>query len=114
VRLVSLTSRNHVRALVCTVRILEAGAAGVQRRDVGMARFMGLCQAGYSQSGAAPAPSDLVPSIAAGALFELIRTHTTDDRLDQLPEALPTAVLIVLAPILGRDEALALAASPTA
>jgi hypothetical protein len=48
--------------------------------------------------------------MAAGALFELIRSHASENRLARLPDALPTALLVVLAPVVGRDAALALAA----
>jgi hypothetical protein len=109
-RLLTLASRNPEQARLCTIRVFEAGQAGLERRDVWMARFAGLCQAGYAQSGAGEATPRLVPGIAAGALFELIRSHASDDRLAKLPDALPTAVLIVLAPVVGRDAALALAA----
>ena len=78
-----------------------------------MLRFMRLCEAGYSQSGL-PLPTNLMPQVIAGAVFELIRSHASDDRLERLPDALPTALLIVLAPILGRDQALRVADASTA
>jgi hypothetical protein len=109
-RLLTLAARNPKQARLCTIRVFEAGQAGVDRRDVWMARFTGLCQSGYAQSGAGEGPPRLISPIAAGALFELIRAHATDDRLARLPEALPTAVLVVLAPVVGRDAAIALAA----
>ncbi len=108
-QLLGLAAANPEQARMCTIGVFDAGQAGVEHRDVWMSRFMGLCQAGYSQSGIPGVPTRLIPSIAAGAIFELIRSHVTDDRLAQLPQALPTAVLIVLAPILGRDEALQVA-----
>jgi len=109
-RLLTLASRNPEQARLCTIRVFEAGQAGLERRDVWMARFTGLCDSGYAQSGRSGGPPRLIPPIAAGALFELIRTHASEDRLEQLPEALPTAVLVVLAPVVGREAALALAA----
>jgi hypothetical protein len=109
-RLLTLAARNPEQARLCTIRVFEAGAAGVKRREVWMDRFAGLCRSGYAHSGMDAAPSRLSAPIAAGALFELIRAHATDGRLAQLPDALPTAVLIVLAPVLGRDAALELAA----
>lgn len=109
-RLLTLAARNPAQARLCTVGVFDAGAAGLERRDVWLARFAGLCQAGYSQSGAAVAPPRLTAAIAAGSLFELIRSHASENRLAKLPDALPTAVLIVLAPVVGRDAALALSA----
>lgn len=109
-RLLTLASRNPEQARLCTIRVFEAGQAGLERRDVWMARFTGLCESGYAQSGRGGGPPRLTPPIAAGALFELIRAHASEDRLARLTEALPTAVLIVLAPVVGREAALALAA----
>ena len=109
-RLLTLAARNPEQTRLCTVRVFEAGQAGLERRDVWMARFTGLCDSGYAQSGRGDRPPRLISPIAAGALFELIRTHATEDRLEQLPEALPAAVLVVLAPVVGRDAALALTA----
>jgi hypothetical protein len=108
-QLLWLAAANPEQARLCTVGVFDAGQLGLERRDVWMARFMGLCQAGYSQSGIPGVPNRLIPPVAAGAIFELIRSHVTERRLDQLPDALPTATLIVLAPILGRDEALRVA-----
>lgn len=109
-RLLTLAARNPEQTRLCTIRVFEAGQAGLERRDVWMARFTGLCQSGYAASNAGAEPPRLISPIATGALFELIRSHASEDRLAKLPDALPTAVLIVLAPVLGRDAALALAA----
>jgi hypothetical protein len=109
-RLLTLAARNPEQTRLCTIRVFEAGALGLERRDVWMARFTGLCESGYAQSGLGDGPPRLISPIAAGALFELIRTHASEDRLERLPEALPTAVLVVLAPVVGREAALALAA----
>jgi hypothetical protein len=110
-RLLGLAARNPEQTRLCTIRVFEAGPAGLRRRDVWMSRFTDLCRSGYAQaSGGGEPPPGLVSPIAAGALFELIRSHASDDRLAKLPAALPTAVLVVLAPMLGRDAALALAA----
>ncbi len=110
-RLLGLASANPDQARLCTVGVFEAGQDGVDRRDRWMARFIGLCRAGYAQSGEREAPSRLVPAVAAGAVFELIRSHVSENTLDRLPDSLPTAALIVLAPVLGRDEALRIADS---
>jgi hypothetical protein len=111
-RLLALAAANPREARLCTVDIFEAGQRGLDRRDRSMARFMKLCEAGYSQAGV-PIPSRLMPQVAAGAVFELVRSHAAEGRLDDLPDALPTAALIVLSPIVGRDEALRVAESVT-
>jgi hypothetical protein len=105
-RLLALAAANPEPAHLCTIGIFDAGARGLARRDHWIGRFMELCRAGYEQSDTAGAPSRLIPPVAAGAVFELIRSHVAENRLAQLPDALPTATLIVLAPILGRDEAI--------
>jgi hypothetical protein len=109
-RLLEVAATHQRHAELCTMRIFEAEQEGLDRRDVWMSRFMELCWAGYEQSGTAGAPTRLVAPIAAGAVFELIRSHAVEGRLAKLPDALPTATLIVLSPILGRDEALAFTA----
>ena len=111
-QLLGLAAANPSEARLCTVEIFAAGSRGLARRDESMTRFMRLCEAGYSQAGV-PIPSRLMPQVAAGAVFELIRSHAAEDRLDDLLHALPTAALIVLAPIVGRDEALRVADSAT-
>lgn len=110
--LFALATANPRQARLCTVDVFEAGQRGLERRDRTMHRFMRLCEAGYGQSGASM-PTHLAPQLVAGAVFELIRSHATENRLADLPHALPSALLIVLAPIVGRDEALAVADSVT-
>lgn len=109
-RLLTLAARNPDQTRLCTIRVFEAGPAGLARRDAWMADFAELCETGYAQAGGGGRPPRLISPIATGALFELIRSHASDGRLAQLPEALPTALLVVLAPVVGRDAALALAA----
>lgn len=108
-RLLDLCSRHPEQTRLCTIRVFEAGTAGLERRDVWMDRFAALCQAGYAESGTGAQPRVISP-LAVGALFELIRSHAEENRLAKLPAALPTAVLVVTAPVLGRDAALTLAA----
>ena len=78
-----------------------------------MLRFMRLCELGYARAEPAGPSMRLAPQVVAGAVFELIRSHVVENRLERLPEALPTAVLIVLAPVVGRDEALRVAEATT-
>jgi hypothetical protein len=106
--LLDLAAAHPREARLCTIEIFEAGERGRELRDRAMARFMKLCEAGYAYSGV-PVPSRLMPQVAAGAVFELIRAHAGESRVDRLPDALPTAALIVLSPIVGRDEALRVA-----
>lgn len=109
-RLVDLAVASPRLTRLCTVEIFDAGQLGLDRRDGWMARFMRLCELGYAQAAPAGLSTRLVPQVVAGAVFELIRSHVVENRLDHLPEALPTATLIVLSPVVGRDEALRIAA----
>lgn len=110
-RLLTLAACNPEQTRLCTIGIFEAGPEGLEWRDAWMTHFTGLCQRGYAEAVDSASQPRLMPSIAAGALFELIRAHASEGRLAKLPEALPTALLIVLAPVVGRDTALALAAA---
>jgi len=104
--LLALAAANPELTRLATIEIFEAGQPGLDRRDDWMLRFMGLCETGYAQSGLLRPPTELMGQVVVGAVFELIRSHATEDRLDQLSDALPTATLIVLSPIIGRDAAL--------
>lgn len=108
-RLVDLAVANPRLTRLCTVEIFDAGQLGLDRRDRSMARFMRLCELGYAQVAPEGLSTRLVPQVVAGAVFELIRSHVVENRLEHLPEALPTATLIVLSPVVGRDEALRIA-----
>lgn len=109
VRLVDLAVAHPHLTRLCTVEIFHAGQRGLDRRDRSMLRFMRLVELGYAQA-APQAPSmRILPQVVTGSIFELIRSHVVEDRLEHLPEAAPTATLIVLAPVVGRDEALRIA-----
>jgi hypothetical protein len=45
-------------------------------------------------------------------LFDLIRAHAVERRIESLPESLPTATLIALSPFVGSEQAEQLAARP--
>ena len=109
-RLLTLAAREPEQTRLCTIRVFEAGPDGLRRRDAWMGRFTDLCRASYAETEAGAGRPALIPPVVAGALFELIRSHASDDRLAELPASLPTALVIVLAPVVGRDAALAAAA----
>jgi hypothetical protein len=108
-RLLGLAAANPELAYLCTVDIVATGQEGLDRRDRWLQRFMGLCEAAYAQSEMPGPPTALQSNVVAGAVFELIRSHAAEDRLDRLPDALPTATLIAISPIVGRDVALRIA-----
>jgi hypothetical protein len=109
-RLLELASDNPELTQLCTVDVFDAGQRALEHRDRWMSRFMRLSEAGYAQESFAGPPTRLLPQIVAGGVFELIRSHAVENRLDTLADALPAATLIVLAPAVGRDEALRVAA----
>lgn len=106
-RLLQLAARNPKQTRLCTIEVFAAGAAGLAHRDEWLGRFARLCDAGLAVRG--PDTGRLTAPLTTGALFELVRAHAAEGRLDQLEAALPTVLLIVLAPAIGRDAALALA-----
>ncbi|NLT04733.1 MAG: hypothetical protein GXY03_00335 [Solirubrobacterales bacterium] len=107
-RLLTLAARNHDQARLCTVGVFAAGPDGIARRDAWLRRFAALRDAGLA-AGDGEESSRLGSAMATGALFELVRAHASDGRLDRLEDALPTALLVVLGPSIGRDAALRLA-----
>lgn len=107
-RLFELAAANPGLTRLCTLDVFEAGQPGVDHRDRWMLRFVDLCDAGYSRSDQPRPRTGLMSQLVAGSVFELIRSHAAEGRVDRLPYALPTAALIALAPIVGREAALAL------
>lgn len=110
-RLFDLAAANPELTRLCTLEVFEAGQPGLEHRDRWMLRFVDLCDAGYSRSDQPRPRTGLMSQLVAGSVFELLRSHAAEDRLDRLPDALPTAALIALAPIVGRDAALTLSYS---
>lgn len=108
-RLVELAVANPELTRLCTVEIFDAGQRGIDRRDRAMLRFIRLCEHGYAHEAPGGLSTRLMPQLVAGAVFELIRSHVVENRLEHLLESLPTVTLIVLAPVVGRDEALRIA-----
>ena len=95
---------------MCIVEALYAGSPALERRDHALARFADFLEPGYSQS--ADPPPGVVSEAISGGVYELIRAHAVERRLEALPEALPEATLIALSPFVGSAEAERLAARP--
>lgn len=94
----------------CVVEALHSGRPGLERRDRLLARFAEFLEPGYTES--ADPPADVVAEAVSGGVYELIRTHVVERRIDELPEALPAATVIALSPFVGSSEAERLAARP--
>jgi hypothetical protein len=112
-RLLGLAAANPELTRLCTLDVFEAGQPGLDHRDHWTLRFVDLCDAAYSRSDLPRPRTGLTSQLVAGSVFELIRTHATEDRIDELLDALPTVALIALSPIVGRDAALSLTYSTT-
>ena len=94
----------------CPVDALQAGAAALELRDIVLDQFAEVLEPGYSaRPNALPAT---VSEAVSGGLYELVRAHALENRLAELPEALPEMTIIALAPFLGSEEAERLAVSP--
>jgi AcrR family transcriptional regulator len=97
-------------ARLATVEIVNVGPRGLAHRDKSLDLFMELLEPGYF--GDSPPPSRLVSEMIAGGIFELMRRHAMEGRLEQLPDALPAITVVALAPFIGLTEARRLAALP--
>jgi hypothetical protein len=72
------------------------GPEALARRDRTIDRFVELLRPGFA-AGAAP-PPPVVAEAIGGGIYELIRGHALESRLDALPDAAPHAAVIVLTP----------------
>lgn len=95
---------------MCIVEALYAGSPALERRDYVLARFADFLEPGYAQS--PTPPPEVVSEAVSGGVYELIRAHALEGRLDALPASLPEATVIALSPFVGSAEAERLAASP--
>jgi len=95
---------------MCTVEALNAGSPALERRDRVLERFADFLEPGYAQR---PDPPPTVVSEAiSGGVFELIRAHAVERRIESLPQSLPEATVIALSPFVGSEQAERLAARP--
>jgi AcrR family transcriptional regulator len=95
-------------AWLCTVEVFHVGERALAHRTRSLEMFAEFLEPGYAAAGER-APQRLVSEMIAGGIFELARRYTTESRLHQLPETLPSVVLFVLTPFVGREEAYRLA-----
>jgi AcrR family transcriptional regulator len=95
---------------MCIVEALYAGSPALERRDDVLARFTEFLEPGYAQS--PDPPPEVVSEAISGGVYELIRAQAVERRLDSLPDSLPEATVIALAPFVGSAEAERLAARP--
>lgn len=95
---------------MCIVEALYAGSPALERRDRALARFADFLEPGYAES--ADPPPVVVSEAISGGVYELIRAHAVERRVETLPRSLPQATVIALSPFVGNAEAERLAARP--
>ena len=64
-----------------------------------IAQFTALLEPGFVASSAPPPP--VVAEAIGGGIYEVVRCHVLERRLDLLPDAVPDAAFVALAPFLG-------------
>jgi AcrR family transcriptional regulator len=92
--------------------LIHGGERAVARRAQVLDLFMEFLEPGYAIAGEPPDAPRTASHLIGGAVYELLRRHVAEDRLAELPYALPEITLIVLSPFVGREEALRIATGP--
>jgi hypothetical protein len=91
----------------CVVGERGAGRDGLARRDQLIDRFAALLRPGFAATDRPPPP--VVAEAIGGGIYELVRSHVLERRLDRLTEAIPDATVVALSPFLGPAGALQVA-----
>lgn len=90
---------------LCITAAFQGGERAAERHSRAMELFTGLLEPGYLATGERAGGARLTREMIAGGIFELIRTHAIEQRLDELPEALPSVTILTLTPFVGKEEA---------
>ncbi|HYI81093.1 MAG TPA: hypothetical protein VEW67_09560 [Thermoleophilaceae bacterium] len=85
----------------CIVDHCGTGPGALARRDRVLDRFVELLLPGFAATATPPRP--VVAEAIAGGIYELVRGHVLERRLDDLPAAVPDAVVVVLSPFIGAE-----------
>jgi len=93
----------------CIVADCGVGPEALARRDKVIDRFVELLRPGFAASATPPPP--VVAEAIGGGIYELVRSHVLERRLEDLPGAVPDATIVALSPFMGMDGALALVGS---
>lgn len=93
----------------CIVDDCGAGPEALARLDLAIDRFTQLLRPGFDV--AASPPPAVVAEAIGGGIYELVRSHVLERRLQELPMAVPDATVVALSPFLGADAAIELASS---
>jgi hypothetical protein len=90
----------------CIVDDCGASRAALERRDQTIERFTALLQPGMAMAAVPPPP--IVAEAIGGGIYEIVRSHVLERRLEQLPVATSDATIVALAPFLGSEAAIEL------
>jgi len=93
----------------CIVEDCGAGPGALGHRDRAIERFTELLQPGFMT--ASTPPPEIVADAITGGIYELVRGHALEHRLDELPGAVADATVVALLPFLGAAAAIDLAYS---
>jgi len=88
------------------VEVLAAGRRGMERRDGAIEMFAALLDPGFELS---PTTPPVAAEAIGGAIYDLLYDQIRERGAERLPELLPLATYIALAPFTGSDEAAAVA-----
>lgn len=109
-RLLEFLAGSPAMTRMFAVEALHTGAPALTRLDRALDRFAELFEPGYEL--ADPPPPPVTTEAVSGSVFELVRGHAAEHRLEELPLALPTATVVTLTPFVGAAEAERIAARP--
>jgi len=96
-------AKDRTFARMAFVEVFSAGPAGIACRSMLMRSFSGLL---VSQAPPGEAPSELVAEAVVGAVWQLAHQAVWRDAAGRLPAIGEFAAYLVLAPLLGGDDAL--------
>jgi AcrR family transcriptional regulator len=85
---------------------LPPGETLQRHRQEAMSQFAEFLRPGYLMTGREPPPQDeLVSQMIGGGILELFRLHVLQERIEELPAALPALVHVVFSLLFGTDAA---------
>ncbi len=108
-RLLDLLADTPALTNLCVVEAYHSGDRVFARRQRALSLFSTFLEPGYSEAREGARPTRLMSELIAGGVFDIIHEHTLEQRLDQLPQALPAVTVLTLSPFVGNDEAARLA-----
>jgi hypothetical protein len=97
-RLFAFLADHPDRTNACIVGDYGIGEAALDRRDGTIDRFAAFLREGFERAGA---PPPVIAEAIGGGVYEIVRGHVLERRLEQLPAAIPEATVVALSPFVG-------------